>query len=187
MTELRQMFVSLQIKREIEHKKRSDLFLTEKHLFFNNLSPKIQNSLNLLKDFVGFETEIKTYFGLLQGFPENKESLLKLVNESKTQKNELVTEEVKFIVDLIEKNQEICEFEEKLLRAIENVQVEEINSLEILNNEKEYVLGEEVTGQLSAFKKGLADNPNYVQEKQIELKKNAKNPKIKRDKSQVNK
>ena len=177
------MFVNLQIKREIEHKKISDIFLSEKHLFFTNLSPKIQNSLNLLKDFVGFETEIKTYFALLQGFPENKESLLKLVNESKTQKNEFVTEELKFVVDLIEKNQEICEFEEKLTRAIENLQVEEINNLEILNKEKEYVLGEEATGLLSAFKKRMADNPNYVQEKQIELKKNAKNPKVKRDKS----
>lgn len=168
---------------EAQKKAEFEGFAQSKTAFLDGLAPGIERVNTSIQEALAFETEARAFWKDMESFGENREALLKLLANDpgiNPARQKLLTSELRFALNLMAKTQEIADFEERWGKAFEAFDVEEIERLNRVRMEKDYQVTNELTKQLMDLREAVAANPNYVTEKQAELKKAAKGGKAKK-------
>lgn len=181
--ELKSMIAEMLKEQESAKKAAFEVFMKERSLFSEAISSKAETCRLAIQEAVNSEIEAQAFLKEIDSFPDSRESLLKLAqNEASLPENKrkLLTNELKFIINLLVKTKEISQFETQWQAAFDAFDIEEIDKLNMIRESRRYEVTDELMKQLTALKEAIAANPNYVIERQAEMKKNAKGLKAKK-------
>lgn len=179
-SEMKTFLLETSNKKEAERNRKFDEFTNTKNEFLSALQTTNTEVIASIKEFFGLEASKKTFFLILNNFQEHQDELVKLLDETNEKNSVFLTQELRYILNLISKNKTIKEFEEKIKKAVENLEMEEITNLENQIQENGFLISEEVQELVNALKNSITANPNLIAEKLLEMKKTAKGAKPKK-------
>ena len=181
--ELKSAIAEMLKEQETSKKAAFDAFMKERSLFAEAIASKAETCRTMVQEAVNSEIEASAFLKEIDNFPESKEALLKLIqNEASLpeSRRKLLTNELKFIINLLAKTKEIGQFETQWQIAFDSFDFEEIDKLNMVRETRNYEVAPELLKQLTTLKEAIAANPNYIVEKQAEMKKNTKGSKAKK-------
>ena len=147
---------------------------------FNELEPIVTNFITEVKKASDSESKKKEFFDLFEHYPSNLSQLNKILETWPEEYKAFITKELRHVVALMNKNSSIDEIEEKIRTALAGFEIGEIESMQALKKEKNLAIDEQLEAQIIQLYAEIAANPNFIAEKQTELKKNTKGGKPKK-------
>jgi hypothetical protein len=179
MARMREWIEGVLIAQETQKKEVYEVAASRSEPHNEAATSEIEAVEKVLKEALIFEAEAGAFFRSLEKLEENKEVLLKMLADPAA-RPVFLTHEIKHILTLLAKNEEIAEFEDRLGKAIDALEADNIGQLEVTLAEKGYQLSPEAQQKLDGLREAIVSNPNYILEKLVELKKGPKGGKGKK-------
>lgn len=147
---------------------------------FNELEPIVTNFIAEVKKAAAFESKKKEFFDIFENYTTNIDNLNKILEAEPEEYKTFITKELRHVVALMNKNKSIDEIEEKIKSALATFEVAELESVQTLRKDKNLAIDEQLEAQIAQLYADITANPNFIAEKQAELKKNVKGAKPKK-------
>ncbi len=156
-----------------------NIFKDQKSKTLVEIEPKINTFIEEVKKSSAFELKRKEFFDLVENYPVNLETLNKIIENEPEEFKMFITKELKHVITLVNKNKTIDEIEEKIKNALANYEISELENLQSSRKERNLAINAEIEAQIGQLYAEIEANPNFIADRQAELKKNVKGGKPK--------